>query len=1466
MRRRVARWVFAIFGGTLAAALGTATALPFSPPGRRLLARVVTEFAPTLIRGSLSVTHVGGSFVSGLVLDSVVIRDTAGVLLAEIPRLTVGYQLPGLAAGRVVLNRVTLTGARIYLWKHRGGRVNLEEVLRLGEGNGTGESPLVELRDLRLEDASLELRVPWNPDGRLRTARERDSALAHQRGRPGRRIVEGPEGLEQVRTWSGITAAFPVLRLSTPERDPLTIVIAEFAARMSDPAVTIRELRGTVSTGGDSLRFELERVALPATEGSGFGRLEWPRDTVLLQFTFEAPTFSLADLRWVSSDFPDLKGRVRIGGQSVGGGRAEYDIRNLDVRGDDGRVRGRLVAVTDRDRGLGFRDLDLTLDDFDLDVVRPYLDTVPFQGRLTGGLKATGFFDGMDVGLDWRFRDGRLADGAESRLALDGRVELAGAEGFAFRDAGLTAADLDLPTIRQAAPAVTLEGRLGLEGRLDGPWKNVWFTGAAVHTDGERPASRMTGRLRLDTRGRPLALEADVRLDSLAFDGIRRGFPTLPTQGRLGGRVRLSGPFDHLRVNADLEGALGRVKALGQVALTPPRWKADSLRLDFERLDLAALRGGGAHTSLTGQLDVTGVTDSAAAPRGELRLALGPGRFREVALSRAEVRLRVRDSVIEVDTLTVRWEGGRVDGGGSLGWAGQKTGRLALRGEAITLAAFDSLAIVLTGLARDSTVELPELRGRARADLVLTGALGALRAEGELAAEDVTWLGLEAHRVTGSLRWSDTSSARFAASLALDSLRAGRMAFDSISARAEGSPAGFTFSGTSKAGGRARLEAGGGWTASDGVRTLRLDRLNLELMGRAWRLAAPAVAVVGDSGVALDTVRFETNDGAGTVTLTGEVPGRRPGVLGITALGVGVRDVYALLQRDTTGIAGSLSLDLRVGGTSRAPTIRGSASATGTVFGDFRAPLVRSVIDYEDRRLRSNFTFWRTGRPVVEVDATLPLDLALERVPRRQLPGPVSLVARGDSIDLAVVEAYTQNLRRVTGRLDVDARVEGTWEAPRLAGFVRITSGAADVPGLGVRYGPVNGTLRLAGDSILADSVQVRGQTGDLIVDGGIRLERLTRPVLALELSARAFTVMDVRHYLTLRAWGDLTLTGPVARPVLRGRGSLENSVIYFADLVQKDIINLEDPALADLVDTTALRAYDLRANFQSRFLDSLSIQDLEFRLGEGVWLRSNEANIQLEGSVRVNKVRRDYRIAGGLTTPRGTYTLKLGPVTKSFAVEQGTVRYFGTSDLNAELDIRARHLVRTPQGGEDLPIVARITGTLLVPRLAFTSPDRPQMGERDLIAMLMVGTTNLSGGLSGTENQALEATLAVLSGALSSELERALISGGAPLDMVEIRPGLASSGLQGGVTATQFAVGRQLGRKWFVTANAGFCSFSEFSARNLGANLEYRIKGDVTFLLSAEPVQTCTTGPLDAFATSRRYQFGAELRWDRNY
>jgi hypothetical protein len=218
--------------------------------------------------------------------------------------------------------------------------------------------------------------------------------------------------------------------------------------------------------------------------------------------------------------------------------------------------------------------------------------------------------------------------------------------------------------------------------------------------------------------------------------------------------------------------------------------------------------------------------------------------------------------------------------------------------------------------------------------------------------------------------------------------------------------------------------------------------------------------------------------------------------------------------------------------------------------------------------------------------------------------------------------------------------------------------------------------------------------------------------------------------------------------------------------------------------------------------------------------------------------------------------------VTRDFTVERGSVRYFG--DLNAALDIRASHSVRAVRG-EEIPVIAVITGTLYAPKVTLESTFNPPISQTDLVSYLVTGYPANEAARLGQVN-ALETGLSYFSSALSSELERALIQDiGIPLDLIEIRPGVSRAG--GASTLTQVAAGWQLGQKTFLTFNAGFCpeNLGQFSYNNLGASLEFRFSREWRLQASVEPtLQSCRRD--FGLPPSNTYQVGSDIRWEREF
>jgi autotransporter translocation and assembly factor TamB len=393
------------------------------------------------------------------------------------------------------------------------------------------------------------------------------------------------------------------------------------------------------------------------------------------------------------------------------------------------------------------------------------------------------------------------------------------------------------------------------------------------------------------------------------------------------------------------------------------------------------------------------------------------------------------------------------------------------------------------------------------------------------------------------------------------------------------------------------------------------------------------------------------------------------------------------------------------------------------------------------------------------------------------------------------------------------------------------------------------------------DSLSVWSGQGRATVDGVVRLVGLSRPHLDLTITADEFQGINDPDFLVLTASGSVTLTGPVVGATLGGSGTVTRGEVHFADIVEKNVVNL-DPLTVDSATAALIREQRLGPDFENRFLDSLHIENLTLAMGTDVHLRSTEADILLTGQVQVQKVADQYRIDGTLGTPRGTYDLFLRPtpISKRFTVTRGEVRYFGTPDLNAALDIDARHQLRGV-GGEDLTVFVHVGGTIREPELRLSSDFQPPLSETELISYLIFGAPNAQGA-SGAGRYFAEGGSAVVSQWLTGRLGSALISDlGVPLDFFEIRPQFGARGLE----AAEIAGGVRVGDRVFLTLSPRYCPNSRTaSSLNVGGSVELELGAGWSLLASADPTRACVSS--GTATLSSPMQLGLDLFWERRF
>src|SRR5881397_2498654 len=692
--------------GLLAGFLGALSSLVGTGAGRALLARVSEGALHQVFTGTMEIGDVHGSLLTGL------------------PEVNVSYNPFDFAAGRVVLFEFDLRRPVINIVQHPNGRLNIEELLRLGGPNKGPHGPaaLILFRNVRITDGTVTLR------------------LQAKRPEPGDSSLEiasdDPNGRLRVRRFEHLDARLSALQVSSPRERGIRIDISRLAMESSDPAVRVEDAAGRLRVIGDSMDVQLARVRLPHSAlRDARGTLRWPHGPLLFDLRLRADSATLDDFRFIDRRFAGVPGAGVVSGdvrlRSHGERVLEVGLDPLRLAYRGGTVAGRLTALSVADSGLvALRDADLDAREFDLEFARPFLDTLPFAGRLTGRTLATGPLAALALETDWSFRDSLVPGWPETRICGKGEVNLKAADGIRFQPFAVEASSIDLGTVAQLAPAVRLHGTLSVAGTLTGPLRDAQFAGTLEHRDGERPPSALTGSVRLDARGEVLGIYADVTADSLSFDGLRGSFPTLPLVGAVTGPVKLAGPLGALETHVDLHSGGGAVRGDGTLMLDLPHYGAQDLRITARDVDLAHWLGRRAPPSrLSFSLRGDFVGDSAVPPLGTVQAILEPSQLAGTSVDSGAARVRFADRRLYVDSLRIAQSGLITTGSGSLGWTRGTGGQLALDFGADSLAALDPLVGWFAGGGPDA-LDDPGGRGRAgggRGDAGNTPLAGAAR-------------------------------------------------------------------------------------------------------------------------------------------------------------------------------------------------------------------------------------------------------------------------------------------------------------------------------------------------------------------------------------------------------------------------------------------------------------------------------------------------------------------------------------------------------------------------------------------------------------------------------------------------------------------------------------------------------------------------------------------------------------------
>ncbi len=1425
--------------------------------GQEEIRRLVEQRVGASIDGRLHLGHISGSFLTGITIDSLELRDEQDSLFVATGRITLEYDPRDLVDRRLLFRRVDIEHPNIVLRQHENWEWNFKRLFRIGKKSGPkgpergfGDFVVIDSVHIR-HGGSFRLTIPWHADDSLHGARL-DSAVRVNIARNDHEIRRRSEGFTQNYRWTNAYAFLPHVLIADPDSAGMHFVFDTLHVEESMPPFSWRNVRGEVRVLGDSAWVKSPHWDLPGSTGRAEGKVVWGSDKpVRYAIRITGDSVSLKDVAWVYPTLP-----------RTGGGRMVLDIKNernlhlldyaitdMDVQTTKSRLRGNITFETGGPV-LAVHDVKMQADPVDFDLLR-VLNGKPFpadwQGKLTGHVLARGgplthfVVDSSNL----TFADAHVP-GAVSHLRGHGELDILYPAFTAFHNFSAVTDHFDLRTLVAIYPAFPrVTGVLSGRAVLDSSWLDVRVSNADLtHTDGPAEPTHATGGGRI-TYGDLMRYDLTLQAAPLSLTTLALSYPKLPLRGTFNGPITVRGIAPDLDVQADLTGPAGHLTYAGKA-------DADSLggygahgSGTFDALDAAMLVGRTTPPSrLTGEYDVNLTGDSLATLAGALAVRLSGSDVDGVRIARGVAYGQFDRGVMQLDTVRLEGTPGTLRASGVLGLT-RSAGTDSLR-VAMDVDSLGGLRRYLRRATDGAAAQSPQLplldslagaltfRGTAR------GWLDSLDIRGTVAGRALLLRGDRAHTVSGTVALLSRpdlltgsldlrADSIVASGMRVSNATLGATLFDASHAR---------FAASANANNGSALRAAGDWRSSRDSTVVQLDSFALDVSGALWGLLRPSRVVQTATGLVLDTLVLSDGHGA---RIAGFIDAPLTAAARIRFVGdsIPLADL-GLLAQLPNALAGRLSFDFAVAGTRALPTMTVAAAGHDIRYGALAAEALTASGSYGGERATLETNLLRNGRSVLDASVSYPVALTLwtARVTSDSLRGRV----HADSVDLALVEALAPKLKNTTGRLALDLAVSGVPGHPHVGGRAVIRNGGMEIPGVGLSIAGLGGQVNVdaARDSMVIDQLRWTSPAsgGTASLQGSVVFRDLANPRLDLRLDARGFRAVDKRGLARLdvsTGESGLTIAGTPEEATLSGAVIVDRGTIFIPELVRKQVVDLSADDFALLFDTTDVRNRSLMPQPPSALVEHLRLDGVSVRLGDEVWLRSREASIKLGGSLNVTRARNEratnrstlgraqsadsarYQLAlsGALSADRGTYTLDLTAVQREFQVESGRITFFGTPDFNPEIDVSALYRVKQASRS-DIGIKARIHGPFYPqPQLELSSTDA-YLSPSDLVSYLVTGRPSfeLTDQNTAAAQRALEFVLPTIGASVSRALREQLggfvdlfqIQSGAVTDPLDKSLGSTGSPFRSFLSSTRLGGEKQISDRLFLSFSTGLC------------------------------------------------------------
>ena len=340
-------------GGLIAAGV---VALTQTAWGREKIRSQAMALINSKMHGKMYIGRIDGSLFTSLVVDSFAIREMNDSLFLSTGPIHIRFDPRDILDRRIVASEVTVERPVLRIVEDSTKTWNYRRIFPAGPPQP--QQPLaarnfgdyIFVNSARVENATVLLGMPWQPDDSLRGSR-RDSAIAVALNRKDKRIIRVGNSFQVERSWTNGTLVLGPSRIDDKDALGRQFDVRRLDADEFDPPFNFREARGSLRNKGDSLWADIAHFRLPGSRGTAKGKVWWGSDLpTRYDLTFVSDSLSLADVAWVYPTLPTTGGGAMT--LHIGNGRdlhvLEYALRDMDVRTMNSRLRGGMTFGTER--------------------------------------------------------------------------------------------------------------------------------------------------------------------------------------------------------------------------------------------------------------------------------------------------------------------------------------------------------------------------------------------------------------------------------------------------------------------------------------------------------------------------------------------------------------------------------------------------------------------------------------------------------------------------------------------------------------------------------------------------------------------------------------------------------------------------------------------------------------------------------------------------------------------------------------------------------------------------------------------------------------------------------------------------------------------------------------------------------------------------------------------------------------